>query len=51
MTQVLNSEGIVKAINGPVVKGTGMGSFKVNEMVTVGNKKLIGEVVSLGHLQ
>lgn len=42
-----NIEGIVKSINGPVVKGTNMSSFKVNEMVTVGGKKLIGEVVSL----
>ena len=42
-----NIEGIVKVINGPVVKGINMSSFKVNEMVTVGEKKLIGEVVSL----
>lgn len=42
-----NSEGIVKLINGPVVKGVNMSSFKVNEMVTVGEKRLIGEVVSL----
>lgn len=40
-------EGIISSINGPVVKGTNMGSFKANEMVTVGNQKLIGEVVSL----
>lgn len=40
-------EGIVSLINGPVVKGTNMGSFKVNEMVTVGKQKLIGEVVSI----
>lgn len=40
-------EGIVALINGPVVKGTNMGSFKVNEMVTVGRQKLIGEVVSI----
>lgn len=43
----MNNEGIVKVINGPVVKGVNMSSFKVNEMVTVGEKKLIGEVVSL----
>lgn len=42
-----NYEGLVKVINGPVVKGINMSSFKVNEMVTVGEKKLIGEVVSL----
>lgn len=40
-------EGIVSSINGPVVKGFGMGSFKVHEMVTVGQQKLIGEVVSI----
>ena len=41
------NEGIVKEINGPVVKGIQMGSFKLNEMVTVGKQKLIGEVVSI----
>lgn len=40
-------EGIVRLINGPVVKGSKMGSFKLNEMVTVGEQKLIGEVVSI----
>lgn len=39
--------GTVQLINGPVVKGTGMADFKVNEMVTVGERQLIGEVVSL----
>lgn len=42
-----NIQGIVSSINGPVVKGLHMGSFKVNEMVTVGKQKLIGEVVSI----
>ncbi len=42
-----NIKGIVSSINGPVVKGFKMGSFKVHEMVTVGKQKLIGEVVSL----
>ena len=41
------NEGIVKVINGPVVKGFNMSAFKVNEMVTVGKQKLIGEVVSI----
>jgi len=41
------NEGIVNVINGPVVKGMNMSAFKVNEMVTVGLKKLIGEVVSI----
>ncbi|PHV72452.1 V-type ATP synthase subunit A [Sporanaerobium hydrogeniformans] len=44
----MNKElGIVELINGPVVKGSNMASFKVNEMVTVGEMQLIGEVVSL----
>ena len=37
-----NQTGIVELINGPVVKGSNMQSFKVNEMVTVGIKKIIG---------
>ncbi|HKM01571.1 MAG: V-type ATP synthase subunit A [Tissierellia bacterium] len=41
------NEGFIMGINGPVVKGSNMKSFKVNEMVTVGNQKLIGEVVSI----
>jgi len=45
--KLIKSEGIVNLINGPVVKGFNMGSFKVNEMVTVGEQKLIGEIVSL----
>ena len=45
--KALNNYGIVELINGPVVKGTGMSDFKVNEMVTVGERQLIGEVVSL----
>ncbi len=44
---MIKSEGIVNLINGPVVKGLNMGSFKVNEMVTVGEQKLIGEIVSI----
>ncbi len=40
-------EGIIQSINGPVVNGINMRSFKVNEMVTLGSKKLIGEVVSI----
>lgn len=34
-------------INGPVVKASGMASFKMREMVMVGHKKLIGEVIAL----
>ena len=43
----MDNYGVVELINGPVVKGTGMADFKVNEMVTVGERQLIGEVVSL----
>lgn len=45
--QMEQYEGVVQVINGPVVKGSNMGSFKLNEMVTVGRQKLIGEVVSI----
>lgn len=45
--RALSKQGVVELINGPVVKGRNMASFKVNEMVTVGKKQLIGEVVSL----
>lgn len=34
-------------INGPVVKANEMASFKMREMVMVGHKKLIGEVIAL----
>lgn len=48
MSYLINDEyGIVELINGPVVKGRGMARFTVNEMVTVGERRLIGEVVSL----
>ena len=45
----MNGEGVgkVEYINGPVVRGSNMAFFKVNEMVTVGEKRLIGEVVAL----
>lgn len=47
MNLVEKIEGTVRVINGPVVKGSGMASFKVNEMVLVGERRLIGEVVSV----
>ncbi|MDD5497648.1 MAG: V-type ATP synthase subunit A [Atribacterota bacterium] len=40
-------KGKVIYINGPVVKAEHMIDFKVREMVMVGEKKLIGEVISL----
>lgn len=42
-----NIEGKIIGINGPVVKATGMSNFKMREMVMVGNKKLIGEIIIL----
>ncbi len=37
----------IKGINGPVVTATGLSGFKVREMVLVGTKKLIGEIIAL----
>ncbi|MGL5439166.1 MAG: V-type ATP synthase subunit A [Filifactoraceae bacterium] len=34
-------------INGPVVKASGMSIYKVRDMVVVGDKKLIGEIISV----
>lgn len=42
-----NLKGVTVSINGPVVKGSGMEGFKAREMVMVGNKKLLAEVISL----
>ena len=39
--------GYIKAINGPVVIGRNMKDFELREMVVVGEKKLIGEVISI----
>ncbi|MBP2024627.1 V-type ATP synthase subunit A [Peptoniphilus stercorisuis] len=39
--------GLIKSINGPVVIGKNMKDFKLREMVVVGDKKLIGEVISI----
>ena len=40
-------KGLIKSINGPVVVGENMSNFKLREMVQVGSKKLIGEIVKL----
>ncbi|AHM55658.1 V-type ATP synthase alpha chain 2 [Peptoclostridium acidaminophilum DSM 3953] len=37
----------VAMINGPVVRAEGVRGFKVREMVMVGDKKLLGEVISI----
>ncbi len=39
--------GKIIMINGPVIKGSNMSDFKMREMVMVGKRKLIGEVISL----
>ncbi|MBV1819828.1 V-type ATP synthase subunit A [Bacteroidales bacterium MSK.15.36] len=44
MTDIL---GKVDMINGPVIRGVEMTGFKMREMVLVGEKKLIGEVISI----
>ncbi|MEF9918007.1 MAG: V-type ATP synthase subunit A [Eubacterium sp.] len=49
MSNEVNNEikGTISGINGPVVTGIGMTTFQMREMVTVGQKKLIGEVIVL----
>ncbi|KYO65486.1 V-type ATP synthase subunit A [Thermovenabulum gondwanense] len=39
--------GNIVYINGPVVRANNMSGFTMQEMVMVGNKKLIGEIISL----
>lgn len=39
--------GVITYINGPVIKANNMARFKMREMVTVGQKRLIGEVISI----
>lgn len=41
------TQGIISYINGPVIKAKGMSCFKMREMVMVGSKMLIGEIISL----
>lgn len=43
----MTRQGNIVYINGPVVKANHMEGFMVREMVLVGEKKLIGEVISL----
>jgi len=42
-----NIKGKVAMINGPVIIGENMTGFKMREMVLVGHKKLIGEIISI----
>lgn len=46
-SNAIQENGVIRGINGPVVIGTNMKSFSMREMVMVGNKKLIGEVIVL----
>lgn len=41
------SRAIVTMVNGPVVKASGMRDFAMREMVMVGTRKLIGEIIGL----
>ncbi|MDR7857397.1 V-type ATP synthase subunit A [Tissierella sp.] len=42
-----NLTGKIAMINGPVILGENMTGFKMREMVLVGDKKLIGEIISI----
>ncbi|NLK73167.1 MAG: V-type ATP synthase subunit A [Clostridiales bacterium] len=44
---MIELKGIITMVNGPVLKATSMTGFKMREMVMVGGKKLIGEVIAL----
>lgn len=43
----MSKDSCIVMINGPVVQADEMASFKMREMVMVGHKKLIGEVIAL----
>ena len=40
-------EGIVTFVNGPVIKASNMRNFAMREVVKVGPKKLMGEIISM----
>lgn len=42
-----NANGYIYGINGPVVEAKGSDTFKMQEMVLVGNEQLIGEVIGI----
>lgn len=42
-----NAKGIIYSVNGPVIKVRGSDKFKMQEMVYVGEKRLIGEVIGI----
>lgn len=43
----MNTSGVIYGINGPVIYINGATEFKMNEMVYVGEERLIGEVITL----
>ena len=43
----MENNAIITSINGPVINANNMSNFQAKEMVLVGPKKLIGEVISL----
>ena len=43
----MNSTGIIYGINGPVVYLQDDAGFQMNEMVYVGDSRLVGEVIGL----
>ena len=47
----MKNTGIIYSINGPVVTIKGPTSFKMSEMVYVGNEHLVGEVIGLSGTQ
>ncbi len=47
MRSMDNLTGKIEMINGPVIRGIEMTGFKMREMVTVGHKKLIGEIIAI----
>ena len=42
-----NKEGIVTLVNGPVIKASNMRNFAMREVVKVGPKKLMGEIIRM----
>ncbi|WP_040345050.1 hypothetical protein [Aminomonas paucivorans] len=40
-------EGSLTAINGPVVRARGMGEYAMREMVLVGHRTLLGEIIRM----
>ncbi len=46
-TPTEQQNGVIQGINGPVVTGVNMTTFSMREMVMIGEKKLIGEVIIL----